>query len=335
MPVTFREAIRSGTQLLLGLAGPSGSGKTLSALYIADGIRQVIGGEIFGIDTENGRMSHYADELLPYRFQVGQLGAPFSPQAYLDAIRAAKAAGAKVIIVDSASHMHEGPGGVIAMHDAELTRMAGSDYGKRDKVKFSAWIEPKRQVNLFVTAVLQIDVHFIFAFRAKDKLVMVKNRDGKNEPVSAGWTPIITERFDYEMTATLLLPPGAQGVPDLEHSPKMTKNLLPLFRAGQALDRETGRRLAEWAEGRDAGAGPRTGAEGGRSQEASLAPSADPPIDTVALRQVGQKAAAMGMATLREWWDGLPKPAKAAMKDAMVKLKVTADEADERKSRAA
>src|SRR4051794_9429683 len=106
MTFQFRPAVRERTPLLIGLAGPSGSGKTFSALRLATGL--AAGGPVFFVDTESRRGLHYADQ---FRFQHCDLTAPFRPNSYLEALTAAKAAGAAVVIVDSMSHEHEGPGG--------------------------------------------------------------------------------------------------------------------------------------------------------------------------------------------------------------------------------
>ena len=46
--------------------------------------------------------------------------------------------------------MHDGPGGLLEYHDAELDRIAGkTDWNKRDKCNFTAWIKPKAAENKF------------------------------------------------------------------------------------------------------------------------------------------------------------------------------------------
>ena len=108
--IEFLPAKREAISLLVGLAGGTGSGKTNSALRLATGLA---GGERFGvIDTENGRASHYADA---FAFDSARLDPPFTPARYLEAIRAADAAGYPVIVVDSASHEHAGDGGLLDM----------------------------------------------------------------------------------------------------------------------------------------------------------------------------------------------------------------------------
>src|SRR5690348_3446471 len=103
-------AVRSAVPLLIGLTGPSGSGKTFSALRLAMGVQKVVGGDIFGIDTEAKRMLHYADK---FKFRHIPFVAPFDPLSYLDALRHCQNKGAKTVIIDSTSHLHEGAGGTL------------------------------------------------------------------------------------------------------------------------------------------------------------------------------------------------------------------------------
>lgn len=256
MTFQFRPAIREQTSLLLGIGGPSSSGKTLSALRMARGL---VGDDskIFMIDTEQGRALHYAcapneaPSEYKFKFQYLRMGAPFSPENYAGAIEAAAKAGAGVIIVDSMSHEHEGQGGILEMHEEVLKRMAGNDYAKRDKMKFTAWIEPKAKHNRLVNTILQQRVHIIFCFRAKDKLTLVKNeRTGKIEPVPAGWTAICSDRFEYEMTCLLMLPPNSKGVPDLAApQTKVQEQHRSFFPTGKSITEDCGRMLAAWANG--------------------------------------------------------------------------------------
>jgi hypothetical protein len=104
------EAKRGAVPLLVGLVGPSSGGKTFSALRLATGIQRVTGGDIFVIDTESRRSLHYADQ---FKFRHVPFPAPFGPLDYLAAIEYCVKRGAKVVIVDSMSHEHEGPGGVL------------------------------------------------------------------------------------------------------------------------------------------------------------------------------------------------------------------------------
>ena len=122
---TDSKAERTFSPLLLGLTGPSGCGKTRTALRLAAGVQKVLGGEIFHIDTEAKRALHYAED---FSFRHVPFGPPFSPGDYLQAIQHCAKKGAGVIIIDSMSHEHEGPGGVLESHAAELMRMGAQLY---------------------------------------------------------------------------------------------------------------------------------------------------------------------------------------------------------------
>lgn len=246
MTFQFRPAVRADVPLLIGIAGPSGSGKTFSALRVARGIAGPQG-KVCVIDTEARRALHYADN---FQFLHGDLVAPFTPDAYLAAVKAAVAAGANVVVVDSTSHEHEGVGGILEMHEAELQRMAGDDWKKREACKFSAWIKPKAEHRRMVHSLLQLPVHLVFCFRAKDKLALIKNDRGKIEPISMGWQPICSDDFGYEMTAMFVLPPGANGKPDLSaQATKLPEPLRPMINGGDQLGEKLGQALAAWARG--------------------------------------------------------------------------------------
>lgn len=244
MAITFRPAVREQTPLLIGLSGPSRSGKTFSALRIAKGLAQ--GGKVYMIDTESKRGLQYATK---FKYSHGDFLAPFTNERYLEAIQKAKSEGATVIIVDSMSHAHEGSGGMLEQHEAELDRMAGQDWKRREKVTFAAWIKPKASHNRFVQSILQMgaDTHFVFCFRAKDKLILSKGQ----EPVHAGWTPICGKGFEYEMSFLLVLPEGSQGKPDLQATASGLRDpFQDYIKPGIQLDEALGEKLAAWATGK-------------------------------------------------------------------------------------
>lgn len=201
-------------RLLIAIAGPQASGKTTSALRLATGIVRATGGKICVIDTENSRALRYADS---FNFNHMKFDPPFSPLRYLDAIDAATAAGygeGDVIIIDSMSHEHEGPGGVLDMHETFLNDKAGNDWGKRERIKFTAWIKPKAdRMRVILMGLQRNRAHVILCFRAKEKVKMVKS-GGKTEVLNDGWQPIGGDEYFYEMDTTMILPPGSQGVPD-------------------------------------------------------------------------------------------------------------------------
>ena len=249
MSFTFRKAVREATPLLIGLVGPSGGGKTKSALRLATGIQSVRGGKIVGIDTEARRMLHYANE---HSFEYLEFGAPFSSKRYEEALReSAKEAAGGVVVVDSMSHEHEGPGGYLEFHESELDRMAGEDWKKRERMTFTAWIKPAQERRRLINTLLQLNCAFVFCFRAKEKLRIVKG----GEPIQLGWQPIAGEEFAFEMTARCLLPPGANGIPDWSDAAfahgaaKRIKDHEAILGEGGQLNEKRGAALAKWAMG--------------------------------------------------------------------------------------
>lgn len=249
-----KPATREPVPLLVGLAGPSGGGKTFSALRIATGMQRVTGGEIFVIDTEARRSLHYAER---FKFRHVPFTAPFGPLDYLAAIEHCARQGARNIVVDSASHEHEGRGGVLEMHDAEARRLAAEWKVSLDTAKMSAWNKPKAERRRFIDGVLHTpNCNFIFCFRAKPKLKIVKGE----KPEPRGFMPIAGEEFVFEMMINCLLYPNAGGVPTWqseEEGERMMIKLPEQFRGlllnhRGPLDEEIGTRLAEWAAGTEA-----------------------------------------------------------------------------------
>lgn len=247
MSFQFRAAIRENVALLIGLAGGTGSGKTWSGMAIAKGLS---GDKPFAVvDTEAGRAKAYADR---FRFDHGDLKPPFSPAAYLEAIRAADDAGYPCILIDSFSHCHAGEGGVLDMAEAELQRMAGDDWKKREACKMASWIKPKHELKKLISRILQVRAHLVICMRAEQKIEMSRE-DGKTVIRASrvktgrdGWAPIADKNFPFELTASFLLTSDEPGVP---YPIKLPEALKPMFPAGKQIGEESGRLLAGWARG--------------------------------------------------------------------------------------
>lgn len=247
------DAKREKVPLLIGLMGPSGGGKTFTALRLATGIQAVSGGDIYVIDTESRRALHYADK---FKFKHVQLDPPFGSLDYLAALQWAVEQGAGVVIVDSMSHEHEGPGGMVDLHDQIVDRMAGNDYKKRERVQMLAWAEPKAKRRALINGILQLNCNFIFCFRAKNSSKPGKDKEGKSVVIAQGFMPIAGEEFVFEQTLNALLLPGAGGVPTWhsEQVGERTMIKLPeqfgaLRQRSAPLDEKVGERLAKWAAG--------------------------------------------------------------------------------------
>lgn len=326
MTVTFKPAKRENVPLLIGLDGASGSGKTMTAQLIAAGIAEEIGrvrnrqGRVFGIDTERGRMLHYADD---FDFLHGEILPPFRPEAYGQAIDAAEAAEADVIIIDSFSHEWEGEGGV----------REWADQLEAGGLKAPAqWKEPKLAHKRLVNKMLAARAHIIVCLRSEEKMrveavpqfendgVTPKMWKGKQStkmvitpaaelPVVERWVPICEKRFPFEITTSLLLTPGDPGVPIPR---KLQSQHRPFFPEGQRIGRESGRALAAWAMGATTGAPP-----------AASAATAGP--DLADAREALATAAADGSSALERVWKGRwMAPFRDALAAELTGFKITA-----------
>lgn len=241
MSITFRPAVRENVGLIIGIIGPSGSGKTFSAMRLASGLSD---GKPFAvIDTESRRALHYADQ---FKFDHGELHAPFRPDAYAEAIKTADKAGYPVIVVDSCSHEWAGEGGILDWQEEELDRMAGDNWQKREACKMAAWIKPKMSHKQMIQRLLQVKSHLILCFRAEEKSGMEKDKNGKTVIVQKGWQPICEKNMPYELTMSFLLTPDHPGIPlPLKLQEQHRKAVL----VDKPLDENTGKSLAQWASG--------------------------------------------------------------------------------------
>jgi hypothetical protein len=251
MGFEFRPARRENVSLLLGLGGGTGSGKTYTAMRLATGICAAYGRERFCvIDTEAGRAKHYADR---FSFDHGDLMPPFRPGNYVEAIHAADKAGYPAIVVDSTSHEWAGDGGVLDWQEDELTRLIRGDEGKRDAMKMLSWQAPKRDHKKMVQDLLQVRAHLILCFRAEPKIeiakdngrTVVREKSGLNVG-PGGWTMITDKQLPFELTASFMFFAEKPGVPV---AIKLQEQHKALFPADRVVDEDSGRRVAEWAQG--------------------------------------------------------------------------------------
>jgi len=248
MAFDFRPATRENVGLLIGLSGSSGSGKTFTAMRLAAGISGAA--PFCVIDTEAGRAKHYADR---FRFDHGDLRAPFTPDRYAEAITAAAARDYAVIVVDSMSHEWAGDGGVLDQQEDELDRMAGTDWKKREACKMASWIKPKMAHKRMMQQLLQVRPHLILCFRAEPKIEMVRTDKGTWEVREKqtltglnGWVPISEKNLPYELTASFLLMADRPGVP---LPIKLQEQHRALFPANEPITESSGVQLAAWAAG--------------------------------------------------------------------------------------
>lgn len=261
MTFTLRPAVREKIGLLFGIAGASGSGKTFSALTLAKGIANGTG-RIAVIDTEAGRALHYAPKpgeeadatKGTFNFLHLDFQPPFTPERYIEAIRACEEGGATVIVIDSMSHEWSGEGGCSDLQMAEATRMATDREGKLNEWKIEAmtapaWKKPKLRHMRMMARLIQTRTHLIFCLRAQEKIKIVKKADGKGtEIVPVGFQPICEKNFMFELSGSMTLHPESPGEPRYDLPCKLNSELRGIFAEGQRINADAGKRLRLWAE---------------------------------------------------------------------------------------
>lgn len=224
----FTKATRKKAKLRLALSGPSGSGKTYGALLLAKGI----GGKTAVIDTERDSASLYSDIM---EFDSLSLDAPYTPERFVEAIKAAERAGYETLIIDSLSHEWSGVGGCLEMVD----QIAKAKYRGNT---WSAWNEVTPRHRALLDAILQCPMHIIATTRAKTETAQTEE-NGRKKVVKLGMKSDQRDGLEYEFTIAL----------DLVHDGNYavaSKDRTGLFarRDPQPISEETGRELLAWLE---------------------------------------------------------------------------------------
>ena len=236
--MAFEIAKRRSTPVTAAIVGKSGTGKTYSALLLARGMAGD-SGKICLIDTEGGRSSMYADDPDIGGFFSQDLEPPYSSERYLEKVQEALNFGADVIIIDSASHEHEGEGGMLWQADKARTDYEARNPGKRAGANI--WVGPKTSHNRFVRFAVGCKAHIIFCLRQKETIDM-ESLKNKNKPATTMLSPVCEWQLLYEMMVVAEL--------GQDHTAKFTKIPKPLAdiaRQKGMVTKEMGRFLANAA----------------------------------------------------------------------------------------
>lgn len=235
----FQKAQRRKAKLRLGIGGPSGSGKTMGALLIAKGM----GGRIAVIDTERDSASLYAEPLKlpdgsmfePPEFDALSLEPPYTPERFIEAIRAAESAGYDICIIDSTTAEWSGLGGCLELVD----HVSKASFGGNSYMAWSA-ITPRHRA--FLDAMLRSSMHIIATMRSKTETAQVDGDRGKKRVVKLGMKAEQRDGIEYEFTTVLdLIHDG--------HFATASKDRTGLFAGDpERISEETGRRVMAWLE---------------------------------------------------------------------------------------
>lgn len=220
MVLEFRKAKRKQAKLRLALISPSGFGKTFSALRIAKGL----GGKIAVLDTESGSADLYAKQ---FEYDVLRMNAPFQPDKYVKAIKAAAEAGYDTIILDSLSHAWAGSGGLLDKHGALADKGGNS---------FAAWRNVTPDYTALVDAIISSPIHVIATMRAKTDYAVEGGKVTK-----LGLAPVQREGLEYEFTVVFDLDKKHQGYCSKDRTGLFDNKITPMTE-------DVGKQLKEWLE---------------------------------------------------------------------------------------
>jgi hypothetical protein len=221
----IRKASREKKKIKGLLSASSGAGKTWGSLMIAKGL---VGSwdKICIIDTENKSSDLYAN-LGDY--SVVELDAPYTPEAYIKAMKDIEAAGYEAIIIDSITHEWAGEGGCLEQHN----KLGG---------KFTDWGKVTPRHNQFINTILKSNCHVLCTVRRKEEYTQSQGNDGKQKVVKLGLQEITRDGFTYEMDFVF-------EIDNSTHLVTCTKDRTQLFvdRDSFLITEQTGEELREWS----------------------------------------------------------------------------------------
>ncbi len=223
----FTKAVRQKARLRLALTGPSGSGKTYSALLMAKGL----GGRIAVIDTERSSASLYSHLT---DFDALDLAPPYTPERFIEALKAAEEGGYDTVIIDSITHEWSGIGGCLELSDS----IARSKYKGNS---WSAWNDVTPRHRAFLDAIMQSPLHVIATMRSKTETTQVEE-NGRKKVAKLGMKSEQRDGTEYEFTIVLDLVHDG-------HYATASKDRTGLFAGDpQPITQATGRTLIEWLD---------------------------------------------------------------------------------------
>lgn len=226
--MAFVKATRKKSRLRLAVQGPSGSGKTYGALKIAQGL----GGRIAVIDTEKGSASIYANWC---NFDVMDLDPPYTPEAFIKAMKEAEGGGYSVLIIDSATHEWSGVGGCLELVD-EIAR------ARYKGNSWSAWNDVTPRHRAFMDAITRSPMHVIVTMRSKTETAQVEE-NGRKKVVKLGMKAEQRDGSEYEFSVVLDLVHDG-------HYAQASKDRTGLFadKDPRVIDETVGQDLLAWLE---------------------------------------------------------------------------------------
>ena len=237
--------------LIVALVAPPNAGKTYSGMRLARGMAEAQGKRFAVLDTEGGRTLHLRKD---FDFDFTLLDAPHRPDRYVDAARAAEAAGYGALLIDSFTMEWRGMGGVLSWMDEELEayverqRAYAAQYGRtfdesktRNAGKSAASIRPKMAHKEMMFGLLGVRMPIILSVRGENTY----DPDSKKEI----FKPQCQKGLLFEVTVSFRLASDKKGIVDLSDATtwKMEGSHAAMFKHGDQLSEEHGKLLNAWA----------------------------------------------------------------------------------------
>jgi len=218
----LRVSKRSQARIRVALQGPSGSGKTYSSLLLAFGMTNDWS-KIAVIDTENQSADLYA---ALGNYYVIAVGAPQTPEKYVEAIEICEKAGKEVIIIDSLSHEWE-----------TLLDIHGNMVGN----SFANWSKITPRHNSLLNKILSSTAHVIATIRSKQDYVLTE-KNGKMQPEKVGMKGVQRDGLEYDFTIVFEI--------NIKHSASVSKDRTGLFtgKPDFVIDGSTGEKILRWCQ---------------------------------------------------------------------------------------
>jgi hypothetical protein len=241
--IQVRKAKREKLIAAVAFAGPSGSGKTLGALLAAYGLidakypnlsEEEKWDKVALIDTEHERSLVYEGAEVQGT-KIGQflfvsLEAPYTLARYEAAVKAAKSAGAEIVVIDSTSHAWDAEGGLL-----DLQQQKGGN--------FQAWRDVNPVYSQFINLITGVTfkIHTFSTIRTKQEYHVDRTETGKLEIKKLGLKTVQRDSLEYELQLVFNI--------DMDHTAKPGKdNTLGLFDRQQVIGPDVGRKLYQWLE---------------------------------------------------------------------------------------
>ena len=192
-----------GAPIFLAIEGGAGDGKTYGALELAAGF----GGETILLNTEGPRAGLYRQS---HAYSVKNIDPPFSFAAFHKALDDIEREGPwRNLILDSASDIHEGAGGVLDAHEAavdDLMKRWRKKEHERDSCNMAGWNAVRRDERRLYDRLMRLPMNVIATVRLRETTKPVS--EGRRTSMVRELAPVISSPMPYYFTCSFRVSGG-------------------------------------------------------------------------------------------------------------------------------